>query len=225
MCHFLIFLTAPIGEPQNFTIIKVTSNGISFSWQPPLIHLRNGNITHYFLRCSYDNLTRFTFFKHLLIQNTTYTLSNLLPYTNYFCNVSASTNGGEGPSTNNIVTRTDEDSKTICFVEKGFLFLMCLLLGPGSPPLNLSINAFNSSMLLLSWSPPLIPNGIIIKYTINCIGENNKNHTVVTSTTMTLVSDLSPYTNYTCSVFGHTRVGMGPPITRIGLTDEDSECI
>ena len=40
---------------------------------------------------------------------------------------------------------------------------------------------------------------------------------------MTLVSDLSPYTNYTCSVFGHTRVGMGPPITDIGTTDEDSE--
>ena len=40
---------------------------------------------------------------------------------------------------------------------------------------------------------------------------------------MTLVSDLSPYTNYTCSVFGHTRVGRGPPITGVGLTDEDSE--
>ena len=96
---------------------------------------------------------------------------------------------------------------------------------PGSPPLNLSISFVNSTTLLLSWSQPLIPNGIIINYTINCIGENNKNHTVVTSTTMTLVSDLSPYTNYTCSVFGHTRVGIGPPITRIGLTDEDSECV
>ena len=42
---------------------------------------------------------------------------------------------------------------------------------------------------------------------------------------MTLVSDLSPYTNYTCSVFGHTRIGRGPPITDIGLTDEDSECV
>ena len=68
-----------------------------------------------------------------------------------------------------------------------------------------------------------MPNGIIIKYTINCIGENNKNHTVVTSITMTLVSDLSPYTNYICSVFGHTRVGRGPSITAIGTTDEDSE--
>ena len=40
---------------------------------------------------------------------------------------------------------------------------------------------------------------------------------------MTLVSDLSPYTYYTCSVFGHTRVGRGPLIKAIGLTDEDSE--
>ena len=48
---------------------------------------------------------------------------------------------------------------------------------------------------------------------------------VVINTTMTLVSDLSPYTNYTCSVFGHTRISRGPPITDIGLTDEDSECV
>ena len=94
---------------------------------------------------------------------------------------------------------------------------------PGSHPLNLNISIINSSTLLLSWSQPLIPNGIITKYTINCIGENNKNHTVVTSITRTLVSDLSPYTNYTCSVFGHTRVGRGPLITGIGLTDEDSK--
>ena len=50
--------------------------------------------------------------EHLQIQNTTYLLSNLLPYTNYSCNISASTSGGEGPSTN-IVVRTDEDSKSI----------------------------------------------------------------------------------------------------------------
>ena len=113
MYHLLIFLTAPIGEPQNFTIIKVTANSISFSWHPPLIHLRNGNITHYSLRCSYYNFTHFTSSEHFLIQDTSYSLSNLLPYTNYSCNVSASTSVGEGSSTGNIVTRTDEDSKTM----------------------------------------------------------------------------------------------------------------
>ena len=96
---------------------------------------------------------------------------------------------------------------------------------PGSTPLNLNISFVNSTTLLLSWSQPLIPNGIITKYTVNCIEENKKNYTLVTSTTIILVSDLSPYTNYTCSVFGHTKVGMGPPITGIGLTDEDSECV
>ena len=202
------------------TIIKVTSNKILFSWQPPLIHSRNGTITHYSLRCGYDNLTHFTTVEHLQIQDTTYTLVNLLPYTNYSCNLSASTSDGEGPSAS-IVVRTDEDSKTTHFNS------CCNLssLVPGSAPVNLTIVPLNSSTLLLSWLQPLISNGIIIKYTINCIGENNKNHTVVTSTTITLVSDLSPYTNYTCSVFGHTRVGMGPSITRIGLTDEDSECV
>ena len=102
------------GEPQNFTIIEVTSSNILLSWQPPLIHSRNGTITHYSLRCSYDNLTHFTTMEHLQIQDTTYLLSNLLPYTNYSCNVSASTSVGEGPSTN-IIVRTEEDSKTVHF--------------------------------------------------------------------------------------------------------------
>ena len=46
------------------------------------------------------------------INDTIYTLINLLPYTNYSCNLSASTSVGEGPSTN-VVVRTDEDSKTV----------------------------------------------------------------------------------------------------------------
>ena len=159
--------------------------------------------------------------EHLQIQDTSYLLSNLLPYTNYPCNLSASTSVGEGPSTN-IVVRTDEDSKIVYFE---ILTISLFFIGPGSSPTNLNIIIINSFALHLSWSPPLIPNGIITRYTINCIGENNKNHTVVTSTTMTLVSDLSPYTKYTCSIFGETRIGMGPPITAIGLTDEDSECV
>ena len=218
LVNFIVFI-APSGEPQNLTATEVTSNNISFSWLPPLIHSRNGNIIYYSLRCSFYNLTSFMSWEDLQIHDTTYTLSNLLSYTNYSCNISASTSVGEGPSTN-IVVRTDEDSK-IVFSE---INVICLsFLGPGSSPINLNIIIINSSALLLSWLQPLIPNGIITKYTINCIGENNKNHTVVTNTTMTLVSDLSPYTNYTCSVFGHTRIGMGPPTTGIGLTDEDSE--
>ena len=215
------FILAPSGEPQNFAITKVTPNSITFSWLPPLIHLRNGKITHYSLRCSYDNLTDIITLEHLQIHDTTYTLSKLLPYTNYSCNLSASTSVGEGPSTS-IVARTDEDCKTT-HLKNSCCHLSSLV--PGSPPTDLTFVFFNSSTLLLSWLQPLIPNGIIIKYTINCIGENNKNHTVVTSTTMTLVSDLSPYTNYTCSVFGHTRIGRGPPITTIGLTNEDSESV
>ena len=100
----------------------MTANSITFSWLPPLIHLRNGNITHYFLRCSYDTSTDIITLKHLQIHDTTYLLINLLPYTKYSCNVSASTSVDEGPPTKSIVTRTDEDRKTVCFIEKGFMF-------------------------------------------------------------------------------------------------------
>ena len=117
---FIVFI-APSGEPQNLTSIEVTSNSIVFSWLPPLIHSRNGNITHYSLRCSYYNLTHLTTVEHLQIQDTSYLLSNLLPYTNYFCNLSASTSVGEGPSIN-IVVRTDEDSKIVYFKNSCYQF-------------------------------------------------------------------------------------------------------
>ena len=111
---FNIVFIVPFGEPQNLTSIEVTSKNILFSWLPPLIHLRNGNITHYSLRYSYYNLTRFMSWEIIHIQNTTFLLRNLLSYTNYSCNVSASTSVGEGPTTNIIVT-TEEDSKTVHF--------------------------------------------------------------------------------------------------------------
>ena len=80
--------------------------------EPPLIHSRNSNITYYSLRCSYYNLTNFLSWEDIQIQDTAYLLSNLLPYTNYSCIVSASTSVGEGPSAN-VIVRTDEDSKTV----------------------------------------------------------------------------------------------------------------
>ena len=113
LVSFIVFI-APSSEPENLTTIEVTSNNISFLWLPPLIHSRNGNITHYSLRCSYYNLSHSMLLEHLQIKNSTYLLSNLLPHTNYSCNVSASTSAGEGPSTN-IVVRTDEDGKIVHF--------------------------------------------------------------------------------------------------------------
>ena len=96
---------------------------------------------------------------------------------------------------------------------------MHLCIGPKSEPVNLTITFINSSALLLSWSKPIQPNGIIIKYTFNC--SNNLIETETINENTTLVG-LKPYTNYTCSVRAHTAVGSGPVATMIGQTDESS---
>lgn len=38
--------------------------------------------------------------------------------------------------------------------------------GPSTPPEELQLNALDSSSVLVSWRPPLEPNGIIISYWI-----------------------------------------------------------
>ena len=51
-----------------------------------------------------------------------------------------------------------------CFV--CMLMCVCVFSGPSTPPADLQLSALDSSSVLVSWRPPLEPNGIIISYRI-----------------------------------------------------------
>lgn len=95
-----------------------------------------------------------------------------------------------------------------------------MFLDPESEPENLTIISTSSSSLVLTWSKPIQPNGIIIKYTIDCSSGIFDNETI---DNIAVLSGLEPYTNYTCSVSAHTRIGAGPAATVTGQTDESSK--
>ena len=99
----MIFCTVPAGPPRQVMIIAENSTSITVSWSAP--STPNGVITEYQLQCS-GHVQVFN--RTVKGSQTATTLSGLLPYTNYSCNITAHTSAGGGPSTTvNIATAQD----------------------------------------------------------------------------------------------------------------------
>ena len=100
--------------------------------------------------------------------------------------------------------------------------MMCCTV-PGPPHQVFGI-VENSTTIILFWSAPAIPNGVITEYQLQCSGGGQVfNHTVMETTTT--LSGLLPYTNYSCSITAHTSAGGGPAATTSVTTLQDSEPI
>ena len=99
--------------------------------------------------------------------------------------------------------------------------MMCCTV-PAGPPRQVSAFANNSKSIIVNWSAPATPNGVITEYQVQCSSGGQVFNCTVMETTTTL-SGLLPYTNYSCSITGHTSVGGGPAATTNVTTEEDSE--
>ena len=80
---------------------------------------------------------------------------------------------------------------------------------PAGPPRQFFGGTENSNSIVVSWSAPATPNGVITEYRLQCSGSGQVfSRTPVTETTTTL-SGLLPYTSYSCNITAHTSVGGG----------------
>ena len=102
--------TVPAGPPRQFFGIAKSSNSITVSWSAPATP--NGVITEYQLQCSGGGQV---FSRTVMGSQTTTTLSGLLPYTSYSCNITAHTSVGGGPAATTSVT-TEQDSESIMII-------------------------------------------------------------------------------------------------------------
>ena len=100
------FLRIAPGPPSNVAINPQTSRSLLLSWDPPT--QPNGVITGYNYSCyqveSNEIITG-------SVTSTSTVIHQLLPNTNYYCSVSASTLAGVGPSSPTVNATTYEDSK------------------------------------------------------------------------------------------------------------------
>ncbi len=102
-----IHFVAPSGHPRSLKTKPVSSSSIMLSWDPPLLHERNGIITSYTVYLNVDDIT-----KEYTTANTTLTVVDLLPFTTYTFSIAASTIIGQGPSSPQIMEITSEDGNS-----------------------------------------------------------------------------------------------------------------
>ena len=96
-------MLSSLAQLTEFRGVSNNSKSITFTWKPPQNTSGMIIVTNYTFQCSIpgNGVTH-----NLTINNsqTTITLSGLLPYTNYSCNITAHTSGGEGSAATTSVT-------------------------------------------------------------------------------------------------------------------------
>ncbi|KAM8751980.1 phosphatidylinositol phosphatase PTPRQ [Acanthopagrus schlegelii] len=175
----------PSSVPLLVSTRNLSSSSIAVVWQRPLE--ANGEITEYTLTLFGPGGSNTTH-----TPNTSFVLTNLLPYTAYNLTITAATRKGSGPYLM-VQLHTDEG-------------------GPMSPPRNLTIYNHTAVSVWLSWEPPLEPNGVVIQYGFRI--RDLITHTVTHRNssgplTTEYLSGFRPHSSYEISVYSYTRVGHG----------------
>ncbi|XP_051534458.1 cell adhesion molecule DSCAM isoform X1 [Myxocyprinus asiaticus] len=139
----------PSRPPENVVTTATTPETISLSWSALPKEALNGMLLGY--RVIYwANLPdgELGEIRNITTTKPSLELERLEKYTNYSIQVLAFTRAGDGVRSEQIYTRTKEDV-------------------PG-PPAGVKAAASTSSVVFVSWLPPLKLNGIIRKYTVFC---------------------------------------------------------
>uniref|UniRef100_A0A3Q1HCG0 Uncharacterized protein n=1 Tax=Anabas testudineus TaxID=64144 RepID=A0A3Q1HCG0_ANATE len=189
---------------QDLVAVAEDSVSIRVSWKIPA--QPNGPITHYRLLVLADNtlLQDITLTAEVVSQilqlcmatievmdvlseELSYLVSDLDPFTEYTFRVSASTTVGEGPTTD-ITEKTREQVP--------------------SSVLEVFYQNISSTSILVTWAPPLNPNGRITHYSVYGLNlHNNQAQKWVTYNTSIFITDLDKYTGYKLRVAAATAVG------------------
>ncbi|MEJ1277193.1 protein tyrosine phosphatase receptor type Q [Cricetulus griseus] len=207
----------PESSPQDVKVTDVSPNEMRLQWSPP--EKPNGIIIAY--EVLYQNTDT------LFLKNTSTTniiLSDLKPYTLYNISVWSYTRVGHGNQSSSVLSiRTSETGLkkyTHYVIEvsastlkgEGIRSLPISILteedAPDSPPQNFSVKQLSGVTVMLSWQPPLEPNGIILYYTVYVWDKSSLKAINVTETSLEL-PDLDYNVDYSAYVTASTRFGNG----------------
>jgi hypothetical protein len=196
--------SAPTGAPQNFAAIVKSPFVVDLSWSPPLPSKQNGIIINYIIYIS-DEESGCQFQEST--SNTSITTNeNLHPYHTYKCVMGAETSVGLGPFSSAIFFTTHEDV-------------------PSKPNIS-SVSRINGEphKLLVTWSAPVTPNGVIINYSVYCNNSESVEATTVCGCQLAaVVMNLTPFTYYDCNVSATTSAGEGESSSKKSAQTEESE--
>ena len=90
---------------------------------------------------------------------------------------------------------------------------------PATAPSNFMPVVVNATAILLTWSPPQVPNGVIISYQVNYSLSGQLVTLLLDNISNYVVSGLEEYTWYTFTISSFTRIGQGPMTSVSARTD------
>ncbi|MEQ2262201.1 hypothetical protein XENORESO_001073, partial [Xenotaenia resolanae] len=213
----------PLDPPQNVTVVNVTASSVTLMWQPPTEP--NGIIVHYTIYYA-ENSTVME--KRVLVSDLPvryfldspfiYTLTQLIGGSNYTMWMTSSTEQGDGG------------------VQSEPINLLLPEDVPSDPVSNLTAQIFSSTAIIVSWDPPMEPNGrpyyiltlqeagIFPNMTSPGILAVNKTIKQTTTDNVSLFTKLRKYFPYVLTVTPAT--GAGPAYNQTSTmylrTDDDS---
>uniref|UniRef100_A0A3B4TLB8 Immunoglobulin superfamily DCC subclass member 4 n=1 Tax=Seriola dumerili TaxID=41447 RepID=A0A3B4TLB8_SERDU len=178
--------------PSSIQATTNSSTSIWLRWEKP--RFSNVRIINYTVRCSPAGTTNASLVSyHTSAQEIL--LGALKPFTRYELAVQSNGVDVVGPFSGTVEESTLSD--------------------PSTPPEELQLSALDSSSVLVSWRPPLEPNGVIISYMILYSGnlsqpEHLWKNLSQDSITSVEVQGLSSGTHYFFKLGASTEVGPGP---------------
>ncbi|XP_062381427.1 immunoglobulin superfamily DCC subclass member 4 [Sardina pilchardus] len=180
--------------PSGIRATANSSRSIWLRWERP--RFSSVRIINYTVRCSPAGLRNASLVSYYTSATQDILLGALQPFTRYEMAVQSNSVNVVGPFSSTVEESTLTDR-------------------PSTPPADLQLNALDSSSVLVSWRPPVEPNGIITSYRIlfSCNLSQpehlwtNSTHSGVTSVE---VQGLQSGTRYFFKISASTEVGAGP---------------
>ncbi|XP_023267718.1 immunoglobulin superfamily DCC subclass member 4-like isoform X1 [Seriola lalandi dorsalis] len=181
--------------PSSIQATTNSSTSIWLRWEKP--RFSNVRIINYTVRCSPAGTTNASLVSYHTSSAQEILLGALKPFTRYELAVQSNGVDVVGPFSGTVEESTLSDR-------------------PSTPPEELQLSALDSSSVLVSWRPPLEPNGVIISYMILYSGNLSqpehlwKNLSQDGSITSVEIQGLSSGTHYFFKLGASTEVGPGP---------------
>ncbi|EPQ18898.1 Phosphotidylinositol phosphatase PTPRQ [Myotis brandtii] len=187
----------PEGPVGNLTYESISSTAINVSWGPPP---QPNGLVFYYVSLSLQQTPRHVR-PPLVTYETSMYFDNLEKYTDYILKITPSTEKGFSDTyTAQLHIKTEEDV-------------------PETSPIINTFKNLSSTSVLLSWDPPVKPNGAIISYDLTLQGPN-ESYSFITSDNYIILEELSPFTLYSIFAAARTVKGLGPSSVLFFYTDE-----
>ncbi|KAF4090904.1 hypothetical protein AMELA_G00030990 [Ameiurus melas] len=186
----------PLDHPPPLppSIVKAQANSSTSIWlrweKPPFSNVR---IINYTIRCSPTGNRNASLVSYYTSTSQEILLGALKPFTRYELAIQSNGISTSGPFSSTVEESTLADR-------------------PSSPPTDLQLIAIDSCSVLVSWRPPLEPNGIIVSYRMLYSGNLSQPDDLWTNLShgRTEVLGLMSGTRYYFKMGACTEVGVGP---------------